>query len=101
MRLIGTSLVLMAVAGMSGCSAVGGAETFTEAECKAFSARLMGMSGLKDNLYMEAAEVQEMETGMVAECMADKIGLSREQLECGIKSQTNDEFAACKIVIKG
>ncbi len=56
---------------------------------------------MEDNLYMEQKDVDEMRTGIVAECMSDKIGLSREQLDCAVKSTSNDEFAKCGIVLKG
>ena len=56
---------------------------------------------MEDNLYIEQKEVDEMRTGIVAECMADKMGVSREQLDCAVKSSNNDEFAKCGIVLKG
>jgi hypothetical protein len=56
---------------------------------------------MENNLYIEKKEVDEMRTGIVAECMADKIGLSEEQLACAVKSANNDEFAKCGIVLKG
>jgi acetyl-CoA acetyltransferase len=87
---------------VSGCSAVGGgAETFSEADCKVFATKLVGMSGMENNLYIEQKEVDDMRTGIVAECMADKMGVSREQLDCAVKSSNNDEFAKCGIVLKG
>ena len=98
-RIAGIAVVV--ALGVSGCSAVGGSETFAEADCKVFASKLMGMSGMENNLYIEKKEVDEMRTGIVAECMADKIGLSEEQLACAVKSANNDEFAKCGIVLKG
>lgn len=99
-RIAGMAVVVM-VLGVSGCSAVGGSESFGEAECKVFADKLVGMSGMENNLYMEQKDVEEMRTGIVAECQADKIGLSREQLDCAVKSQSDEEFAKCEIVLKG
>lgn len=98
-RIAGVAVVV--ALGVSGCSVGGGAETFSEADCKVFAGKLVGMSGMQDNLYIEQKDVEEMRTGIVAECMADKIGLSREQLDCAVKSTNNDEFAKCGIVLKG
>ena len=100
MKLIAGMAVVVALC-VAGCSAGGGKETFGEADCKVFAGKLMGMSGMENNLYIEKKEVDEMRTGIVAECMADKIGVSREQLDCAVKSSNNDEFAKCGIVLKG
>jgi hypothetical protein len=94
-------MAVVVALGVSGCSIGGEAETFSEADCKVFASKLVGMSGMEDNLYIEQKEADEMRTGIVAECMADKIGLSREQLDCAVRSTSNDEFAKCGIVIKG
>jgi hypothetical protein len=94
-------MAVMVALGLSGCSLGGGAETFSEADCKVFAGKLVGMSGMEDNLYMEQQSVDEMRTGIVAECMAGKIGVTQEQLACAVKSASNDEFAKCGIVLKG
>ena len=96
-------LAIVLALGVSGCSGydTNFGETFSEADCKVFASKLVGMSGMEDNLYIEQKEVDEMRTGIVAECMADKIGLSEEQLACAVKSSNNDEFAKCGIVLKG
>jgi hypothetical protein len=98
-RIAGMAVVV--ALGVAGCSAGGGQETFGEAECKVFAGKLVGMSGMENNLYIEKKEVDDMRTGIVAECMADKMGVSREQLDCAVKSANNDEFAKCGIVLKG
>ena len=100
MKRIAGMAVLLAVA-VSGCSGGMGTETFSEADCKVFAGKLVGMSGMQDNLYIEKSEVDTMRDGIVGECMADKIGLSEEQLACAVKAANNDEFAKCEIVIKG
>jgi hypothetical protein len=33
--------------------------------------------------------------------MSKKMGLSREELDCGVKANNLDEFRACGIVIQG
>lgn len=98
-RIAGMAVVV--ALGVTGCSAGGGKESFAEADCKVFAGKLVGMSGMEDNLYIEQKEVDEMRTGIVAECMADKMGVSREQLACAVASANNDEFAKCGIVLKG
>lgn len=98
-RIAGMAVVV--ALGVAGCSASGGTATFGEAECKVFAGKLVGMSGMENNLYIEKKEVDDMRTGIVAECMADKMGVSREQLDCAVKSANNDEFAKCGIVLKG
>ena len=96
-----TGMAVVVALGVSGCSVGGGAETFSEADCKVFASKLVGMSGMENNLYPEGMSASEVRDGIAAECMADKIGLSREQLDCAVKSASNDEFAKCGIVIKG
>ena len=49
----------------------------------------------------DASEMQEMRTGLVQECVAGKMGLSRDELDCGNKANGLDEFRACNIVIQG
>lgn len=94
-------MAVIVAAGLSGCSALDGGETFSEADCKVFAGKLVGMSGMENNLYIEKKEVDAMREGIVGECMADKIGLSEEQMACAVKAANNDEFAKCEIVIKG
>ena len=92
---------LAAACALQGCSGIGGGESFTDAECTRFTQRFMAVTEVETNGIFKPEEVAEMRTGLVQECMAGKMGITREQLECGNKSNTTDEFAACKVVIRG
>ena len=42
----------------------------------------------------------EFREGLPQECMSKKMGLSREELDCGVKANTAEAFRACGIVIQ-
>ena len=95
-------IVVVAVAAfaLQGCSGGMGSK-FTESECETFTTKWFALSGMASSGILEPSEVEEMRTGLVQECVAGKIGLSREELECGNKANGLDEFRACNIVIRG
>ena len=93
-------VVLATACLLQGCWA-GTSDSFTETECQTFTAKWIGVSGMETSGVFDASEMEEMRTGLVQECMAGKMGLSRKELECGNKSNGFDEFRACNIVIKG
>ena len=71
------------VASLAGCSG-GGGGAFTLAECQAFTTKWLEYSNLGDMLPAE--QMTEFREGLPAECMSKKVGLSREELDCGVKA---------------
>jgi len=86
------------VASLAGCSG-GTSGDFTLAECQAFTTRWLEYSNL--GTVLPAEEMTEFREGLPAECMSKKMGLSREELDCGVKANNLEEFRACGIVIQG
>jgi hypothetical protein len=66
---------------------------FTLAECQAFTSKYLEYSNLGN--VLPADEMTEFREGLPAECMSKKMGLSREELDCGVKANNLDEFRAC------
>jgi len=93
-------LIVLVVLGLQGCSA-GFGDKFTQTECETFTGQWIALSGMESSGLFKDGEVDDLRTGLVQECMAGKIGLSREELECGNKASGLDEFPACKIVLRG
>ena len=91
-------VVLGLVASLAGCSG-GTSGDFTLAECQAFTTKWLEYSNLQNMLPAE--QMTEFREGLPAECMSKKMGLSREELDCGVKANNLDEFRACGIVIQG
>ena len=85
---------------LQGCSG-GISDSFTEVECQTFTAKWIAVSGMETSGVFEPGEMEEMRTGLVQECVAGKMGLSRKELDCANKSNGFDEFRACNIVIQG
>ena len=94
------AVIALAALGLQGCSG-GISNTFTETECQTFTTKWFALSGMETSGVVGASELEEMRTGLVQECVAGKIGLSRQELECGNKANGLDEFRACNIVIQG
>ena len=92
--------VVLAAFAMSGCLAEF-SDSFTETECQTFTAKWIAVSGMDTSGVFEPSEMEEMRTGLVEECVAGKMGLSRKELDCANKSNGFDEFRACNIVIQG
>lgn len=90
--------VLGLAALLAGCSG-GISDEFTAAECDSFVRKFMEYGEVAK--VFPAEELAGMRTGLVQECTAKKIGLSREELDCAVKAATADEFRACGIVIQG
>jgi hypothetical protein len=93
-------VVALAALALQGCSA-GFSDKFTETECREFTGKWIALSGMESSGLFKAGEMDEMRTGLVQECVAGKMGLSRAELECGNKAHGLDEFRACNIVIRG
>ena len=91
-------VVLGLVASLAGCSG-GTSGDFTLAECQAFTSKYLEYSNLGN--VLPADEMTEFREGLPAECMSKKLGLSREELDCGVKANNLAEFRACGIVIQG
>ena len=91
-------VVLGLVASLAGCSGVTSGD-FTLAECQAFTSKWLEYSNLGN--VLPAEEMTEFREGLPAECMSKKMGLSRGELDCGVKANNLDEFRACGIVIQG
>jgi len=93
--------VAVAALALQGCGYGGPSGKFTETECQTFTAKWIQLSGMDTSGVFDASEMQEMRTGLVQECVAGKMGLSRDELDCGNKANGLDEFRACNIVIQG
>ena len=93
-------VIALAALGLQGCTA-GFSDKFTETECQEFTGKWIALSGMQSSGLFKDGEMDEMRTGLVQECLAGKMGLSREELECGNKANGLDEFRACNIVIRG
>ena len=99
-RSVRIMVIALAALGLQGCSA-GFGDKFTQTECETFTGKWISLSGMEGSGLFKDGEVDEMRTGLVQECVAGKIGLSREELECGNKANGLDEFRACNIVLRG
>ncbi len=91
-------VVVGLVASLAACSGATSGD-FTLAECQAFTSKWLEYSNLGS--VIPAEEMTEFREGLPAECMSKKMGLSREELDCGVKANSLDEFRACGIVIQG
>ena len=90
--------VLALIFALAGCSG-GVSDEFTLAECEAFTTKWLDYSKMSDMVPPE--QMAEFRQGLPGECMSKKMGLSREELDCGVKASNLDEFRACGIVIQG
>ena len=83
---IGTLLLL------AGCSEMD-AGSFTTAECESFVAKFHQVTGTtaETDFSLHANEYVEG-------CMSGEMGLSREELDCGINAAGVEEWKACNIV---
>ena len=91
---------LAALGLLQGCSA-GFGDKFTQAECETFTGKWFALSGMESSGLFKDGEVDDLRTGLVQECVAGKMGLSRDELDCGNKANGLDEFRACNIVLRG
>ena len=92
---IGVALKGMLVAGavlLAGCSEMD-AGTFTTAECEAFVGKFHQVTGTTS-----ATDMSLNSTEYVQGCLSGEMGLSREELDCGINAAGVEEWKACNIV---
>ena len=77
---------------LAGCSDMEAA-TFTNAECEAFIGKVHQLTGTTSETDMSLNS-----TEYVQGCLSGELGLSREELDCGINAAGVEEWRACNIV---
>ena len=77
---------------LAGCSE-SDAGAFTTAECEAFVGKFHQVTGTTS-----ATDFSLSSTEYVQGCMSGEMGLSREELDCGIGAAGVEEWKACNIV---
>lgn len=91
---IGMALKGVLLAGavlLAGCSEMD-AGSFTTAECEAFIGKFHQLTGTTS-----ATDMSLNSTEYVQGCMSGELGLSREELDCGINAAGVEEWKACNI----
>lgn len=89
------SMGMMFVVGaalLAGCSETD-AGSFTNAECEAFVDKFHQVTGTTSETDMSLNS-----TEYVQGCLSGEMGLSREELDCGINAAGVEEWKACNIV---
>lgn len=87
-------VALVAAVLLAGCKAGGsGGAPLTTAECEAFVGKFHQVTGTTagSDLSLHANEYVEG-------CVSGKLGVSRQELECGTRAAGVEEWKACNIV---
>ena len=85
---------------LGGCWA-GFSDEFTAAECDAFAGQYQMLGGIQANAALDETGRDEVRRRTVRDCRGGTLGLSREEYQCAMKAGSREDWAACRIVLKG
>ena len=91
--LLGTALLV------GGCSAYNA--EFSLAQCEAFVDRYLGFGGNSDNQGLPAEQWEDLRRTGIRDCQNRTLGVNQAEFDCAMRADTRDEFAACKITLRG